>query len=161
MSAVVLLLVLALPFAEIATFIMVGKAIGLWPTLGLTILAMGVGLMIVKAQGLGHLRDMRSNLKAGQMPIADMLHSLLLVIAGFLFLLPGFLTDILAILLLLPPVRALIGLWMVRNMTIVTRGAARSGPATGDSTIIEGEFTETARSDALLPQNSGKEPGRD
>lgn len=144
-------LVLALPFAEIATFILVGREIGLLPTLALTILGMVIGLMIVRAQGLSHLGRLKSRLEAGQAPVADLLHSILLLAAGFLFLIPGLLTDALALLLLLPPVRALIGLWIMRNMTIVTAGWRRRGPKS-DGSIIEGEYTETDADPANPPR---------
>lgn len=154
MSVLGPLLVLALPFAEIATFIVVGQAIGLLPTLALTIGAMALGLLIVKAQGLGHLDRLRRSLRAGEAPVADMLHSLLLAVAGLLFLIPGFLTDILAVLLLLPPVRAAIGLWIWRNMTVISRGGTGSG-----GPVIEGEFSETAAAEHPEARRLPPQPG--
>nr|WP_279347112.1 FxsA family protein [Govania unica] len=156
---------MALPFAEIAMFIVVGRAIGLWATLGLIILSMVVGLMIVRAQGLAQIVKLRSSLKkpAAKPMVASMLHSLMLAVAGILFLIPGFLTDILAILLLVPPIRTLLGLWMLKNMTVVSSSTTRA-PLHDD--IIEGEFTETDDQNIgprpILPaRDKGQDSGQD
>ncbi len=148
MKAFLPLTILALPFLEIAVFIAVGSAIGIFPTIGLTILGMVGGILIVKAQGFVHLRRMQAAMQAGEPPVADMCHTVLLLIAGILLVLPGFITDIIGLALLLPPVRAIAAIAFLKRFTV------RHGQAGAQNTggqgyyynqrddIIEGEFEE-------------------
>lgn len=96
---------LALPLIEIALFILVGRAIGLLPTLGLVILAALAGGLLLRQQGLGVVARLRSNMSAGTIPGRTMFDTMLIGLAGLLLILPGFLSDAMALLLLLPPLR--------------------------------------------------------
>ncbi len=108
-------LLLAMPIIEIALFVVVGQAIGLWPTIAAVIGAGLIGAMLLRWQGVQTLMAARRAAAAGQMPAREMANVMLIAIAGFLLLLPGFLSDILALLLLVPPVRtAIIGLFAAR-----------------------------------------------
>lgn len=120
---------------EIVSFIVVGGELGVLPTLGLVVLTAVAGLALVAAQGVHHLSRLRRTLAAGEVPVADMIHGLLLLVAGFLLLVPGFITDACGGLLLLPPVRAAIGRGLLRRWR--SKMQARDGV-----TIIEGEFRE-------------------
>lgn len=148
-----LLSVLALPIlvlAEIAVFILVGRALGIWTTLGLTVLSAALGLALVAAQGVYHLVRLRQTLAAGELPVADMIHGLLLLIAGFLLFIPGFITDLAGALLLLPPLRAALGRGLLRRW----RGRMTAQPP-GGATIIEGDYRESA------PPAAGRLPNRE
>lgn len=113
------LLLLALPLIEIALFIVVGRAIGVLPTLGLVIAAVIAGGFILRQQGLGILNRMRSNMQTNTLPAQALFDGMLLAIAAVLLIIPGFLGDFIAILLLLPPVRGWIYKSLTRNMTVV------------------------------------------
>ena len=104
-----ILLVLALvvvPLVELAVIIEVGGAIGALDTLGLLLLVSIVGVYVVKRQGLGVLRRIQRERMEGRVPTAALADGALILVAGVLLLAPGFVTDVAAILLLLPPVRA-------------------------------------------------------
>lgn len=123
------LLLLALPLVEIALFIFVGRAIGVLPTLGLVILAVIVGGFVLRQQGLGVLNRMRTNMSTGTLPGETLFDGMLLAIAAVLLIIPGFLGDFVAILLLLPPVRAWLYKTLTKNMTVVeTTTTYRHGP---------------------------------
>jgi UPF0716 protein FxsA len=97
---------LILPLIEITLFVLVGRAIGVLPTLALVILAAIAGGLLLRQQGLGVLARLRSNVSAGTIPGRTMMDGLLIGLAALLLVLPGFLTDIVALALLVPPVRA-------------------------------------------------------
>lgn len=103
-----LLAFLATPILEIATFILVGQRIGVGPTLLLVVFAGFAGVMILRRQGLGALKKLNRNLRRESLSGEGLADNLLIAIAAVLLIIPGFLTDIVALLLLLPPVRRLI-----------------------------------------------------
>jgi len=136
MPALVLVLFLLLPLAEIAVFVRIGGVLGIIPTLALVLLSAFGGLAIIRAQGLATLRRVRVALDCGELPAADLFDGACLVMAGVLLIVPGFITDSIALLVLLPPVRTALrrrlGGWLVG------RRADRHPPMV----VIEGEFTE-------------------
>ena len=96
------------PLAELYVLIQVGQVIGLLDTLALLLLISVVGAWLAKREGLGVLRRMQAALNAGRVPGTELVDAFLILLAAALMLTPGFLTDIVAILLLLPPVRAVV-----------------------------------------------------
>ena len=96
---------LALPLIEIAGFVLVGRQIGVLPTIGLVIATGIAGAMLLRVQGFGILSRIRAELAAGRDPSRELAHGVMIVVAGILLLIPGFFTDILGILLFLPPLR--------------------------------------------------------
>ena len=99
------LIFVGLPIVEIALFILVGGAIGVLPTLMLVVLAAVVGIGIVRMQGLTALARLQETVDRGGDPVGPIADGALKAIAGLLLMVPGFLTDALGLLLLLPPVR--------------------------------------------------------
>ena len=108
MLPILIALFIGVPFAEIYVLLQVGQAIGAVNTLGLLILISVVGAWLAKREGLGVLRRMQRSIDSGRVPGTELVDGFLILRAGALMLTPGFLTDILAILLLLPPVRAVV-----------------------------------------------------
>lgn len=123
------LFVLLLPFLEIAGFIVVGKAIGVLATLGLTIATSLIGVLLLRHQGLGLLKRLSSEGQRGVEPGRELVHGAMIVIAGFLLLLPGFVTDIIGLLFFLPPVRDLA--WKLIGSRMVVMTPARGFSARG------------------------------
>ena len=108
MLAVLIVLFIGVPFVEIYVLLQVGQAIGVVNTLGLLIVISVVGAWLAKREGLGVLRRMQRSLDNRRVPGTEIVDGFLILLAGALMLTPGFVTDILAILLLLPPVRAVV-----------------------------------------------------
>ncbi len=100
------LVFVVVPIAELFVLVRVGGEIGVLNTIGLLILISVVGAWLVKREGMGLLARMQAQLGAGRMPTNELIDGFLIMFAGALLLTPGFLTDLTAILLLLPPVRA-------------------------------------------------------
>ncbi len=103
----VLLLIVA-PLVELAVFVQVSQWIGLLNALAFLILVSLVGVLIVRHQGLGVIRRVRDQARAGNLPAAELVDGLLIFIAGVLLILPGFVSDFVGLLLLLPPTRAFV-----------------------------------------------------
>jgi UPF0716 family protein affecting phage T7 exclusion len=105
MAILIPLLILALPLIEIAGFVLVGGQVGVGATLGLTVLTAVVGLYALRFQGLSLPARARETFGHGEPPVAEALIELARAFGGLLLLIPGFFTDFIGILLLVPPVR--------------------------------------------------------
>ena len=105
---VLALLFIAVPFLELYLLFQVGDLIGWLPTLALLVLISVLGAALVKREGLGVWKRANERLRAGQMPGRELLDGVMILFAGALLLTPGFFSDLVAILLLLPPVRAVL-----------------------------------------------------
>jgi UPF0716 protein FxsA len=122
---VLLLLALAflvLPIAELYVIVQVAQGVGILNTIGLLVLVSVVGAWLVKREGIGVLRRIRASLDRYQLPHRELVDGGLVLLAGALLLTPGFLTDCLAVALLLPPSRAAV-------RTVVLRALARRSAA--------------------------------
>ena len=102
---VVILLLVLWPIVEIAVFLQVVAWIGVLDTLALMVAISLCGAWLVKRQGVGTLARMRAELDDGRIPTGPMTDGGLLAAAGFLLLVPGFVTDVFGLALLVPPVR--------------------------------------------------------
>jgi UPF0716 protein FxsA len=91
---------------EISVIIQVGQWIGFLNTVGLLLLVSLVGAWLVKRQGLGVMARIREQRSAGRIPATEAFDGALILVAGVLLVIPGFVTDALGLLLLIPPVRA-------------------------------------------------------
>jgi UPF0716 protein FxsA len=96
---------LVLPVLEVVAAIEVGRWIGPLPTLALLLLISIAGAMLVRRQGAAAWRSLNRSLRAGEPPSKELADATVLVLAGVLLILPGFLTDVLAVLLLFPLTR--------------------------------------------------------
>lgn len=99
---------IVVPLAELYVILQVGQTIGVLDTIGLLILISIVGAWLAKREGLGVLRRIQRSVDAGRVPGTELVDGFLILLAGALMLTPGFLTDIVAILLLLPPIRVVV-----------------------------------------------------
>jgi UPF0716 protein FxsA len=118
-ALVLLIAVVGVPILEIYLALQVAHQIGGLATVALLVLLSASGPWIVKRQGLGIWRRAQQRARDGDVPGREVMDGILLLAAGVLLTLPGFLTAAFGILLLLPPVRALlrgaVGAWFVRQ----------------------------------------------
>jgi UPF0716 protein FxsA len=99
------LLFIVVPIVELYVIIQVGHVLGVANTLGLLILVSFVGAWLMKREGLSTWRRAQRQVEAGTVPGRELVDGALIVLAGALLLAPGFVTDAVGLLLLLPPVR--------------------------------------------------------
>jgi UPF0716 protein FxsA len=128
--AVVFVLLLILPFVELAAFVAVTGAIGFGWSLALIVVLAVAGLWLMKREGLGVWRRGTARLQAGEMPTAEVVNGIILLVAGMLFVFPGFVTDAVAVALLLPPVRSVVRMLLFRRFERRLQAAAGSPVAT-------------------------------
>ncbi|WP_448192147.1 FxsA family protein [Azospirillum sp. sgz301742] len=111
-----LVLLLLLPILEIAVMIEVGGWIGAGPTLLLIVLSGIVGSLLLRHQGLATLRRAQESLDRGEPPVGAVFEGFCVVVGAILLIIPGFLTDIVGILLLVPFLRDALGRWLLDRM---------------------------------------------
>ena len=153
---VIPLFLLALPLLEIAGFVWSARQIGVLPTLGLVVATGIAGAILLRIQGFGVMARIRAELDAGRDPSRELAHGVMILLAGMLLLIPGFVTDILGILLFLPPVRDLA--WRLLRSRIRSGqfrldagGFRRPGGGRGDKTIDLDEDEYSAGPDRNSP----------
>ena len=102
------LLFIVVPIAELAVVIQVGQSIGVWWTIALLIADSILGSILMRHQGRVAWRRLNEALQVGRVPAREVLDGALIMFGGALLLTPGFITDILGLLLLIPPTRAIV-----------------------------------------------------
>jgi UPF0716 protein FxsA len=152
-------LFILVPIAELYVIIQVGELIGVWPTLALLLADALLGSLLLRHQGRGAWRRFNEAIAARRFPGREVADGVLIVVGGTLLLAPGFLTDIVGILLLLPPTRA-IARGLLRRFTVarvtVVGMPGRGGPdpspgydydAGAEEVPVNGDARELPRSD--------------
>jgi len=149
MPFVIIILCLAAPLIELTVLIKVGQAIGFWTTLLLVVGMAALGAFLLHRQGWSTMQRAQSALTRGEAPVGPMLDGMMLGFAGFLFLVPGLVSDAFGLLLLIPPLRRALARRMLKHFFVVTSGdmtagAAPDRPRRGDGggpgPVIDGEF---------------------
>lgn len=148
------------PIIEIALFIEVGGWVGLWNTIALVVLTAIIGTALLRTQGLETLRRAQESAERNVFPVTELFDGLCLLVAGVLLLTPGFLTDTLGFLLLIPPVRRIVREWLWRVVSSGTGGRVwvngeevTGHGAEGDGRTIEGDFHEIGPDDRDRPDD--------
>ena len=114
---VLLLLLLCVPLLELYVIIQVAGGMGTGQTILLLILVSVLGAWMVRRSGLGVLNQIRDRLSLGQLPAAELVDGLLILLAGALMLTPGFITDAVGLLLLFLPTRVLVRSLLMRHFS--------------------------------------------
>lgn len=149
--ALIPFLLLIIPIAEISGFIVIGDLIGLWPTLGMILVTAIGGSILLRVQGFGILSRIQNEIRDNKVPARDLVHGVMIMIAGVLLLTPGFITDTLGFLLFVPALRD--GAWRLikSRISVTTMGAGAGGfsrggrPGTHDDGTIDLDEDDYAR----------------
>ncbi len=135
-----LLLLVGIPLFELYLLIRVGGEVGAIPTITLSVFTAVLGGLLVRTQGLATAMKAHQAMDRGEVPAAQMLEALLLLMAGLLLLLPGFVTDAVGFLCLIPTVRRFLVLAFFKRANVMHASAGGAqGPPPGQR-IIEGEY---------------------
>ena len=138
---------IAVPVAEIAVFIEAGERWGLWPTIGAIFGTAILGSLLIRQQGLAVLREVQGEMDAGRFPALQVFDGLCLLIAGALLLTPGFITDGIGFLLLVPWARrGAAGLVLARLDVRMASAGPTGGPYAGGD-IIDGDYADVTDPD--------------
>ena len=145
MRRVVLLLLLfiVLPLAELFVILKVGDAIGAVPTILLLAADSVLGAMLLRSQGRRVWARFRDAVERGDMPHREVMDGVLVIFGAAFLITPGFITDIIGVLLLLPPTRAGVRAWLIRRLgkRVEIRTTRRRSTGGGDFDV-EGTATE-------------------
>ncbi|MGI6112520.1 MAG: FxsA family protein [Mahellales bacterium] len=111
-----ILLFIVVPVVELLILIKLGQYIGLGYTL-LILLATGVvGIMLAKSQGIAILNNIKRDIREGIMPGANLVNGLCVLIGGILLVVPGIVTDIIGLLLILPGTRDIVRRYLIKRI---------------------------------------------
>ena len=146
----VFLLFVVMPIIEIWVLIEVGSRVGVFNTVLLVILTAVIGTMMLRAQGLAILNRVRSQMASNQLPAREMLEGVFLVFGGALLLTPGFVTDTVGFLCLIPATRAMMASALSSRFSVRASGAYQAHQthhrvhsaqrSNNGSDTIEGEY---------------------
>jgi UPF0716 protein FxsA len=127
------LIFIVLPIAELYVIIQVGGLIGAGPTIAILILDSLIGAWLWRHQGRAAWRRFNAALREGRVPAREVLDGTLIIFGGALLITPGFISDVVGILLLLPPTRAVVRRMLVgifsRRFVVARVGGAAAGAA--------------------------------
>ncbi|MDH3753523.1 MAG: FxsA family protein [Acidimicrobiia bacterium] len=152
MFGLVLLAFLVVPIVELYVIVQVAGSVGTLETIGLLILVSVVGAWLVRREGIGVIRRVQLQLASGAMPNNELVDGGLILFAGALMLTPGFVTDAVGLLLLLPPTRLPIRLMLVRRFRGRVQTFGFSGPGPGQPGRSRGRVVDV---DEVDPTEGG------
>ncbi len=133
-----LLLFIGIPLVEIYLLIQVGGIIGAFPTVLMVVFTAVLGVALIRIQGFSTLQKAQMALNQGQVPATEMMEGVLLFLAAICLLMPGFFTDTIGFLLLVPPLRH----WLAKQ---IIASSLLSGQVSGFRTqggYFEGEYQD-------------------
>ncbi len=143
---------LFLPLIEIALFAAVGDEVGAFNTVLLCLASAALGFFLLQRQGMKTALSIQESLDGGRLPLEDMFRDMCFFLAGVLLILPGFFTDIVALLLLLPPVQHVLKQAIAGYFTgepVRWRPQQRRGYEGGD--IVDVEYTHVKSEEDTPP----------
>lgn len=132
---------LAIPFLEIYVLLTMGGIIGVFPTVLLVVFTAVLGAWMLRQQGFATWQRLQAGLASGQPPVLEMIEGPILLVGGALLLTPGFFTDILGFLCLVPISRKKMTLYLIKKNLVMAPGGSPFQHTTKKyENIIEGEF---------------------
>lgn len=139
------------PLLEMAILIEVGGVIGALPTIGLVVLTATIGIWLLRLEGLATLAKVQDKMNRGELPGTELLEGVMLLVGGALLLTPGFVTDSIGFVCLIPFFRHPIASWLISRgvMSFAQQNKHFSSSFSNSfskSSIIEGEFEEQEQS---------------
>lgn len=153
-----LVLLLAAGVLEISVLVTIGHYIGVLPTIGLLIVSAVVGTWLLRREGRRTLREFTEAARLRRPPTRELADGVLIAAGGLLIVLPGFVSDVLGLLCLLPPTRALLRKRLERAAEKRSQGvqdqmrahaerAYGQRPASGSGDVIDGEVVSVTEDD--------------
>ncbi len=137
-----IILFIFIPLIEIYLLIAIGSEIGALLTIALILFTAGLGVILLRQQGLITLTKIRQSLDQGKLPAATMLEGLMLLIAGVLLLTPGFFTDAIGFICLVPSIRSKIANSVLKRAIVTQHNKRARTQGHGKRVTLEGEYWE-------------------
>ncbi len=131
-------LVLIIPFVEIYLLLKVGGLIGALPTIFMVVFTAVLGAWLLRQQGFATLQRFRASLAQGEIPAYEIVEGPIILVGGALLLTPGFITDMLGFVCLIPQLRRKIARYVIENQMI--QGNVFTQRSFRDKDVLEGDF---------------------
>ncbi|NVK37360.1 MAG: FxsA family protein [Gammaproteobacteria bacterium] len=128
------------PLIEVAVFAQVGGKIGAMWAVFLTLCTAFLGMFLIKTQGFRIITQVREQVAQGQMPAQTVLSGVMVFICGALLLIPGFVTDTLALIGLIPAVRQSMAAAILSKGLIIRNAPTSGRDQQGTGNVIEGQY---------------------
>ena len=137
-----LALFILIPLIEIYLFIKVGASIGAFNTILLILTTAVIGVALIRHQGMSTFQKVQSQMQHGELPAIGMIEGVMLFFAGALLLTPGFFTDTIGFILLIPPLRKALALWLLERsgMIVQIRTQQSQSRYSKPQDYIEGDY---------------------
>jgi UPF0716 protein FxsA len=165
MPAILVILLVVVPVVELLIVLEVGGRLGVGWTVALLLVASLLGAYLLRIEGARTWRQFRQALEQGRWPGDEVAQGALVLVGGALLLTPGFLTDVVGFLFLLPPTRVVTARWLRRFVTVagfrpfvMGSGAARAARAARGTRDRSGAPTEGAADGPPPPSTDGPPP---
>jgi len=139
-----LILVIGLPVSEIYFLIEVGSIFGALPTIGMILFTAIAGIALIRIQGLQTVQKMQLSMQQGQVPAIELIEGVMLFIAALMLLIPGFLTDAVGFILLIPPLRTSLAKYWVANKL-----SAAQMYKNQQSDYIDGDYEDLSKKETI------------
>jgi UPF0716 protein FxsA len=131
---------------EVGAFVAVASLVGVLAAIGLAFLTSVLGGILLRIQGLSVIMRMQRLVQSGGTPGRELIDALMIALAGFLLILPGFVTDVFGLLLFTPPVRGLVWSFLKSRISVITTPFSRKPRDEGVIDLDEGEFRRDDKS---------------
>ncbi len=132
-------LFIIIPLIEISLIIQVGKLAGVFNTIALIVFTAALGVALLKTQGISTLSKVQHQMDNSQLPAQEMIEGVMLLFTGALLLTPGFFTDVIGFLILIPGLRIKLASHLLQNAIVTHTQRYKKGD---QGTVIEGEYHE-------------------
>ncbi len=139
-AVIFLMLFVGIPVIELYFMIEVGSVIGAFSTISLVVFTAALGGLLVRLQGFSTMMRVRDMTARGEVPAVEMLEGVVLLVAGFSLLLPGFFTDAIGFLALIPPLRRGMILWFLQRSSVIRPAYKAKPKSRAKLDAIEGEY---------------------
>ncbi len=139
-AVIFLMLFVGIPVIELYFMIEVGSVIGAFSTVSLVVFTAALGGLLVRLQGFTTMMRVREMAARGEVPAVEMLEGVVLLVAGFSLLLPGFFTDAIGFLALVPPLRRGMILWFLQRSSVIRPAYKSETKSKTKFDAIEGEY---------------------
>ncbi|MFT6115156.1 MAG: UPF0716 protein FxsA [Candidatus Azotimanducaceae bacterium] len=143
-----LLVFIIVPVIEMFILIRVGSMIGALPTIALVVLTATVGVWLLKREGLATLARLQNKIASGEIPGKELLEGVMLIIGGALLLTPGFVTDAVGFVCLLPGLRGPLAVWLLKHTQFMQGGFQMGAGRAGGSFTFQGRTFEGQSTDS-------------
>src|SRR5687768_15553256 len=123
------LLLIIVPVVELMLLLKVGRLLGVLPTIGLLLFTAIAGIYILKQQGFSTMMRAQQKMQSGELPARELMEGLMLALGGLLLLIPGFISDCIAFIFLLPFTRRPLLSLLIRSglLNVVAKNAGSTG----------------------------------